>query len=161
MKCKARKIIFSTFIFILSVFYFEPVLAGRWGVGNLDNDDSMDFLLEIVPDGEVGLLTRAFHVVLAAKPYPDDIQASRALAAAELIAASVGRPSANLPADCLEWATLHSPEVNKTLVRLALEAVDRITFESETLILMQEGEARELATWKENIESVKKRIRGE
>lgn len=79
--------------------------AGRWA---LSNDGASDLLVQIVPGGGVDAVGGALDAAMPPISPIDDEQAARALAAAELVAAMVGRPSRNLSAPYREWAT-HSP----------------------------------------------------
>lgn len=132
--------------------------AGRWGADTLANDDALDLLAQVVPNGGAESIRSALDAALAAASPLDDERASRALAAAELVAAMVGKPSSNLPARGKEWAALHSKDANKDLVQSAVKAVDRIVRDSETLELMHEGGAKDLQEWQASVTNLQARL---
>ena len=67
---------------------------GAWDVGNFSNDDALDFVAEIK---SVDDLTAAFRA-LASAPTPADAHiVCEALAAADLVAAMLGRPASDMP----------------------------------------------------------------
>ena len=72
--------------------------AGRWAANTLSNDDALDFLAQVVPNGSVDAIQHALEAAVVSPV--DDERASQALAAAELVAAMVGNPSGVLPPPC-------------------------------------------------------------
>jgi hypothetical protein len=84
--------------------------------------------------------------------------ASRALAAAEMVAAMMGNPSLYLPAPCNEWAALHSRDANRGLIDSAVRAVDRILKDSGTQELMREGGAKNLRDWRASVTNLQARL---
>lgn len=120
----------------------NPASTGRWAADTLSNDGASDILVQIVPEGGVDAIRVALYAAVTSISPIDDEQAARALAAAELVAAMVGKPSRNLPALYREWATLYSKDANRGLVQLPVRAVDRIVKYSETQETMQAGGAK-------------------
>jgi hypothetical protein len=116
----------------------------------------LDFLAQVVPNGSADEIHRALEDALASPV--DDERGSRALAAAELVAAMVGNPSRNLPPSCKEWAALHSTDANRDLVQLAVKVIDRIVADSETQELMQEGGAKYLEEWRVSVTNLQARL---
>ncbi|MCA1453124.1 DUF4259 domain-containing protein [Bradyrhizobium sp. BRP22] len=88
----------------------------------------------------------------------NDESASRALAAAEIVAAMMGSPSRHLSASCKEWAARRSRDANRDLTELAVRAVDRVGNDSETQELMQEGEGRSLQDWQASVADLKAQL---
>ena len=113
---------------------------GAWGAGNFENDDALDFLAEI--DGPT-VLESAFQALPSAgEGDVDATDACRVLAAADIVAAMMGRPSADCPADL----TPRLKEFGKptdTLIELARQGVSRVLFDSELLDLWHESDNRE------------------
>ena len=135
-------------------------LAGYWGTGTLSNDGAADFLGEVVSDNNVERLRSALAgAALGDGRYLDDESASRALAAAELIAATIGRPSEHLPDASRQWAVKHTREADAALVKLAIAAIDRIVKDSETReLLMQGSSAKMLNEWEANVRHLRSRL---
>jgi hypothetical protein len=136
----------------------DPASAGSWAADTLSNDDAAGFLDQIVTNGSVEAIRSALDATLSSALPVNDERASRALAAAEMVAAMVGNPSRYLPARCKEWAALHSKDSNRDLVLSAVRAVDRVAKDSETQELMQEGGAKNLQGWQESVTNLQARL---
>src|SRR6266496_2605600 len=121
----------------------NPASAGGWAADTLSNDNASDLLGQI-PNGGVEVIRRALDAALNPASPVSDERASRALAAAEVVAAMVGNPSRYLPTPCKEWAVIHSKDANRDLIESAVRAVDRVVKDSETQELMQEGGVKNL-----------------
>ncbi|QQO32267.1 DUF4259 domain-containing protein [Bradyrhizobium diazoefficiens] len=136
----------------------DPASAGGWAADTLANDDASDLLGQIVPNGSVELIRSALDAALTPVSPVNDERASRALAAAEMVAAMMGSPSRYLPAPCKEWAALHSKDANRDLIQLAVRTVDRVVKDSGTQELMQEGGAKNLQDWQMSVTNLKARL---
>jgi hypothetical protein len=137
----------------------DPASAGGWAADTFSNDIASDFLGQIVPNGGVETtIGGALDAVLLSVSTINDERASRALAAAEMVAAMVGNPSRHLPAPCKEWAKLHSKDANQDLVQSAVRAIDRVAKDSETQELMQEGGAKNLQDWQLSVTDLRGRL---
>ena len=79
---------------------------------------------------------------------------SKALAAAEIVAAWVDHPAAYLPDGIMEWLQQHSSSFQLDLVPLARQAVGIVKTNSELKDLWEEGGADE---WKEVVEDLERR----
>ena len=113
---------------------------GAWGAGNFENDDALDFLAEV--DGPE-LLAEAFEALPpAGEGEVDATDAGRVLAAADVVAAMMGRPSRDCPAD-LTPRLKQFGEPAGDLIEQARQAVSRVLFDSELLDLWAESESRE------------------
>ncbi|WP_027578816.1 DUF4259 domain-containing protein [Bradyrhizobium sp. Ai1a-2] len=135
-----------------------PASAGVWAADTLSNDAALDLLDQIVPNGSVELIRSALDAALTSGSPVNDEQATRALAAAEIVAAMMGSPSRHLSAPCKEWAALHSKDANRDLIELAVKAVDRVGKDSETQELMQEDGAKNLQEWQVSVTDLKSRL---
>jgi len=136
----------------------DPASAGRWSADTLSNDDASDLLNQIVPNGSVDTIHSALDAAWNSVSTVSDARASRALAAAEMVAAMVGNPSRYLPDPCKAWAVLHSKDANRNLIESAVRAVDRVVKNSETQELMQEGGAKNLQDWQVSVTNLKDRL---
>ncbi|SET35883.1 protein of unknown function [Hymenobacter actinosclerus] len=75
---------------------------GAWGYYNFDNDTAADFAEDFKAEPSAGVLEQVLAAVQqAADDYLDAEVASEALAAAEIVAAILGRPARNFPNDLL------------------------------------------------------------
>jgi len=106
---------------------------GTWGVGSFDNDDALDWADDFANAPSLDLIGEALSAVseMDEDEYLEVTESGAAIAAAEVVAALNGKPSADLPDDIAAWVkpqgTLASPE----LVSLALSALKRIDRMSE------------------------------
>ena len=114
---------------------------GAWGIGSFDNDNACDWLLDLIEGEDLAPLRAAIAQVLADDDYLDSDVAVEALAAIEVLAATLGRPTAAITDedDLQAWLARLQPPADTALVREALRAIDRI--------LAPESELREL--WEE------------
>jgi hypothetical protein len=127
---------------------------GAWGTGPFDNDDALDWLIELAnsPDFTLGRAALSATTV----EYLEAPEASAALAAAEVVAAALGHPAASLPADATIWLGSNRDQVSQLDAALALAAVDRV--------LAEESELRELwadvddDAWMEGVQDLHRRL---
>lgn len=107
---------------------------GSSGYGCFENDDAFDWLSnEFEGSYDYSAVHDALkHVAdLDEDDYLEMPEAGAALAAAEVLAAALGRPSADLPPDVAEWVEGHPVDDRAVLVPLALRAVERVGRNSE------------------------------
>ncbi|MBP0115728.1 DUF4259 domain-containing protein [Bradyrhizobium vignae] len=135
-----------------------PVSSGGWAADTLSNDNASDLLDQIVPNGSVESIRSALDAALSPVSTIGDETASRALAAAELVAAMMGNPAAHLPAPSRKWAALHSIDANRDLIDSAVRAVDRILKDSGAQELMREGGAKNLRDWQVSVTNLQARL---
>lgn len=117
---------------------------GAWAYGSFDNDDAADFLTDVTGHGDLSLIREVFDNMLTSTEYVEAPDASQAIAAAEILAAALGRPTpAALREDELgQWISRIRPAVEPELVDRARDALTRI--------LAPQSELREL--WEDTAE---------
>ncbi len=113
---------------------------GAWGTGNFENDDALDLIAEV--EGPAVLEATFDALPPAGDGEIDATDACRVLAAAEIVAAMMGRPSADCPAD-LAPRLKKFGEPTGALIERARQAVSRVLFDSELLDLWAESDSRE------------------
>lgn len=99
--------------------------AGAWGEGSFENDDALDWVAECVNSKDTAEVAKALDAVLNSD-YIESPDGSAAVAAAEVIAAALGRPSTKLPPEVRSWLRRQSlpalaqlaPAAKKVLVRI-------------------------------------------
>ena len=128
---------------------------GTWGSGSFENDEASDFAYEFERDG-LSALDAALSVARA-----DDLDAprgQRAIAAAELVAAAMGRPG-ELPPEIDINANPFVARIAEGLADLrvmAIAAVDRVLAEkSELKDLWEEGDSAE---WLAAVDDLRRRL---
>ncbi|KRD34374.1 hypothetical protein ASE35_11750 [Lysobacter sp. Root916] len=114
---------------------------GAWGIGSFDNDHASDWLLDLIEGEDLAPMRAAIAQVLAEDDYLDSDLAVEALAAIEVLAATLGRPTAAIQdeAEFQAWLAELQLQGDPSLVPEALRALERI--------LAPESELREL--WEE------------
>ena len=113
---------------------------GAWGSGSFENDDAMDWVIDLEEAGDLSILTDAFEAVTDQDA--DDLEApdcAAALAAAEVVAAMAGRPAAALPDEVTAWIAGREP-ASGPLKALARRAVDKVLAGSELAELWEESD---------------------
>jgi hypothetical protein len=112
---------------------------GAWGCGAFDNDDALDFVGDLETTQGTGHLFTVFSLIpVDEAAYVEAPEAAAAIAAAEVVAALLGRPSPALPEEMKAWVARHT-DVEPRLVREALRVVERVLTRSELRELWEEG----------------------
>ncbi|MBT9394159.1 DUF4259 domain-containing protein [Hymenobacter sp. NST-14] len=114
---------------------------GAWGYYNFDNDLAADFAEDFKAEPSAELLAQALAAVTAGE-YLDGDLGSEALAAAEIVAAILGKPARNFPNDLLG--------IIPRLTLAHVEPLRRPAQQAVLGVLGEESELREL--WEESDE---------
>ena len=132
---------------------------GAWGNGSFDNDDAADFLSDVTDSSDLTLVREIFAAVLGADKYLEAPDASQAIAAAEIVAAVVGRPTsaAQEEEELSEWIARTKPTADPGLVTQAVQVLDRIVGDNSELRELWEG-TDELSNWEETVAAVRSKL---
>jgi len=114
---------------------------GCWAISSFGNDNAVDWLYGLTEQSDLSLVRETISQLLAEGGYLDAPYATEALAAIEVVAAALGRPTdaARAEENLMEWLDRVKPSPDASLVSDAIRAIDRI--------LASESELREL--WEE------------
>lgn len=128
---------------------------GAWDVGPFDNDDALDWTWQLDDATDFAVVRRALDV--PATGHLEAPDGAEAVAAAEVVAASLGRPPAAMPDSVSSWVREYGDRVGDDERRAAVAAVDRV--------LSDESELRELwdeadEDWVAVTEDLATRLRG-
>ena len=127
---------------------------GTWGSGPFDNDDAGDWTYGLTPDADERVVERALTAVeTTADPVAAISQA--AIAAAEVVAAGLGRPYVALPDEVGDWVRTHPALPWPELARLAIRALARIVAGSELKELWAEEDD---GAWSAEMEDLRDRL---
>jgi hypothetical protein len=130
---------------------------GAGGVGNFNNGDAMDWVSELERAKTSALITETLKAVTeGGDEYLEASEASRALAAAEVVAALKHAGSPHLPIEVKQWVSRHQIG-NPSLTQLALKAVQRIAAASELSELWDESDRAD--EWYEVIDNLEERLK--
>ena len=129
---------------------------GAWGIGHFENDDAGDWVWELEDARSLEPVVAAIAAVEAATDYLEAPDATIALAAAETIAAALGKPAPDLPDSVAAVVSVlpHAPD--SKLVSRARAAVERIATESELRELWEETE--DFAAWQAKVSDLIQRL---
>lgn len=113
---------------------------GAWGHRSFENDSALDWLGELV-DGDAEALAEILEAVGGAgdDEYVDVDAASAALAAAELVAAALGKGGDRLNEEAGRWLEAHRDAALEVGAAAARRAVERVVRRSELRELWDES----------------------
>ncbi|HEX8327641.1 MAG TPA: DUF4259 domain-containing protein [Hymenobacter sp.] len=134
---------------------------GVWGVGSFENDQAYNWLNDFLAHPSREPLQEVFDYVLNQRDFLDSPESLAALAAAELVAAQLGRPSHDFPPDLDVAQTLAFP-VDPELTETATRAVGHILYSpgySELRELWQEAGNNEYNSWENAVYNLIERLR--
>jgi hypothetical protein len=115
---------------------------GAWGSGSFENDDASDWIADFCDDPDEDSITDALSTVaeMGADDYLEAPDCSVGLAAAEVVAALKGAPSADMPDEAKDCVSKLKIKAEPDMVSLASRAVERIKTNSELKELWDESE---------------------
>ncbi len=131
---------------------------GAWGINTFENDDAADWIGEFCDDSDKELLVEAFDAVNeVGDDYLEAPESNAALAAAEVVAALLGKPSASLPDDAKECIGKLNLKPSEKLVAAARKAVKRVKTDSELKELWDESD--DAVQWQTTVEDLAARLK--
>ena len=137
---------------------------GTWGYGAFEQDDALDWLLELVEvpkRSAVAMVRRALKKMARPKPdvYYELQDCCPAVAAAELVAAAFGFPGTDLHPDAVEWLEGKPLGAEAELVELALQAVATVRTRGESYDLWVDAGEEPLRQWQTRMDDLSERLR--
>jgi hypothetical protein len=127
-----------------------------WGSGSFENDDASDWLYALEADGVDQV--RAALSGIGDEGNVDAVDAARAIAAAELIAAMREVPMAGMPEEGAVFAAAHTSSITDADVADAVRAIGRILGkESELATLWTEADDPD---WRTRTAGIVRRLQG-
>ena len=131
-------------------------LAGAWGAGSFDNDDALDWAQNFEASPSMDLVASSLTRVIGAG-YVEAPEGSAAIAAAEAIAAAIGKPPATLPAGLAAWAVKQSKPEAQAQLPLARQAVARVA-RGERSELRELWSESNIGAWQAAVADLEKRL---
>jgi hypothetical protein len=129
---------------------------GAWGIGSFENDDALDWVIELEEAKNFRILADAFDIVLDQKDnQPDAHDCTLAICAAEVTAGLLGYPADDLPDEVLEWLD-GRPDPSEALVKMAHGSLSVILEDSELKLLWEETD--EFEEWQEIVYDLQERL---
>lgn len=118
---------------------------GTWSEDNFGNDDAGDWIWDLEKSKGLDTLLAPIQLVIAEEDYLEGPICSEALAASEIIAASVSGDYSRIPEEAKNWLSKKQglifgskPKIEVLHAKQALEAVKKITANSELQELWEE-----------------------
>jgi Domain of unknown function (DUF4259) len=138
---------------------------GAWGTGSFENDDALDFVVELEREGQPAIRATLENVTrLGAREYLEAPEASAAIAASEVIAAARDGKVSQLPEEAQRWVQVHGTSVaNPRFLELAQRALERILLRSELKELWEEGgtDTPQFEAWDHGVHQLAARLTGD
>lgn len=129
---------------------------GAWGIGSFENDDALDWVIDLEAAENFQILADAFDIVIDQKGnQADAYDASIAVCAAEVTAGLLGNPADDLPEEVLVWIDSR-PDPSTTLVNMAKDSLSVVLKDSELRLLWEETD--EFEAWRETIFDLQERL---
>jgi hypothetical protein len=127
---------------------------GAWGTGSFDNDGARDWVGEL-EDGGITAIESALDDAIRSSDLfaPTDVEA---IAAAEVVAAAIGRPLPGLSEDIAALVAHVAPSVTPEHTARARTAVERVLNASELAELWEETDDAD--TWRGLVEDLIERL---
>ncbi|GAB3832996.1 DUF4259 domain-containing protein [Hymenobacter jeollabukensis] len=116
-----------------------------WDYHNFDNDAAADFAEDFRKSPNEAVLYEALATAAEEEGTLETDEASQALAAAELVAAIIGKPAADMPVGLLPATTQLDADGQEDLQELAIEAVEAVLKGSE--LQQRWAESADYANW--------------
>jgi hypothetical protein len=121
---------------------------GAWGHGSFENDDALDFLGDLFESGDTSLIREVLDNVVTSTEYVEAPDASQCIAASEVVAAALGRPTpaALRKQGVAAWIARVRPQIDAALAAQTVDALTRILAPNSELRELWE-ESDEFAEW--------------
>ncbi|MEC5145412.1 DUF4259 domain-containing protein [Chitinophaga sp. 212800010-3] len=104
---------------------------GAWGTRNFENDGSQDWVFDLIDNKDGGLVTDTLARIVNNNEKLEIPDCEEGLAAAEVVAALVSKPSEDFPEDPLDRLDVLNLIGTRALRNQAIAAVNKILAASE------------------------------
>ena len=128
---------------------------GAWGVLPFENDNALDWVWSLEEAEDLSVLSETLEAVAAEDEIMDE--GEEAIAAAEVVAALLGKPLDDLPEEVTEFVKKHKKKKpSAQMVKLAATVVRRIAKASDLKELWDEsGDGKQ---WQKTLDDLLKRL---
>jgi hypothetical protein len=146
------------FIFLALCLGVSPsVRAGAWGTGSFDNDDALDWAAQCARSRDSKLVSAALNTVLKSD-YLEAPEASAAVAAAEVVAAALGRASPKLPKELAVWVSSQPNDSFTKLAPIAHKAVTRVLRGPKSELQELWKDSKDFSNWQKSMTELLARL---
>jgi hypothetical protein len=133
--------------------------AGAWGYGSFENDDALDWVLELERASGPQFLQTTVQQVDTGTKYVEAPICAIALAAAEVIAAASGHPAKVLPSEVAAWIRRVRPTTSPLLLAAARAAVQKCRAPKDSELRELWQESKEEKAWLDDTASLLARLK--
>jgi hypothetical protein len=133
---------------------------GAWGYGPFENDDAADWLDELIEASDIEVLRRALEPRWLDYVYMQVTKGSVIVAAAEVLAAGLGKGAADLPDDVKRWVRLNARLPYKTLTNVARAGLELVLGSRSELRSLWSDSGSNQVEWEKRIRELSQRVGG-
>ena len=144
------------FLILMLSCFSSVAMAGAWGEGSFENDEALDWVAKCTQTSNATVVSTSIEGALKS-PFIEASEGSEAVAAAEVVAAAMGKPNSKIPAEINMWLE-HQPKPD--LIKLAthaLLALERIK-DPKTSELSQLWSENKTGNWQSKITELEARL---
>jgi len=133
---------------------------GAWGHGSFDNDDACDLACDLTECTDLSIVEEALRAAINPDDYLEAPEAGRAVAAAEVVLALLGQPTAAIAEEeaLLAWVKACNQVPSSAMLLLAQLAVQRVQAEDCELRKLKE-ESDSLDEWMAEVNRLQEGLR--
>lgn len=145
-------------LLVTGLSFLLPLLAhaGAWGSSSFENDDALDWVGNCA-DGRAGASVSAAFAAVLTGDYVQAPDGSAAVAAAEVVAAAVGKPPSDPPTELAACAQRLPTEDIRKLAAIARQALSRILDPKRSELSQLWAEAMS-ETWRREMADLEARL---
>ena len=130
---------------------------GCWGIGTFENDHAADWVWSLEESDGLAVVERALGAP-SRGGYLEAPEACEALAAAEVVAALLGHPAADLSVEVARWVAEHRGLDARPVRDAALTHVRAVLGENSELRELWEENEADFPFWKATVEALIARL---
>ena len=131
---------------------------GSWRANTFENSEALDWLSDLLDEDDLYFVHNTLEIIADYPPDepPDAWDCICALAAAELVAAARGQPSAKFPPIAVEWLEAYGLEADQELMDFSAKAVERVA--SNSWLKQEWDQSESSQQWYESLDDLKRRL---
>ncbi len=138
---------------------------GAWNEDNFGNDDASDWVYDLEKSKGLETLMSPIEDIIENSDYLESPECSEALAASEVVAASLTNDFSLIPEEAINWLNKKQglffgkkPSIQKAHALIAIQAVEKILNDSELKELWEETE--DFANWQKIQNTLLAKLKG-
>jgi len=146
-------------LFVAASFLSQNAFTGAWDIGPFDNDDALDWVYELEASSDLSAVEDALSAVANEDSYIEAPTGSAAVAAAEVVAALLGKPHPQLPPEVVAWTKNRSLAKDNQLKQLARQVIAGVQDSTKSELAQLWLESEEIFDeWKSSLSDLEQRL---